>query len=330
MMQPYGPQSNNFHVCLWLASLCLLISPATLRAQAPPAPSPSEQEQQPVPSEEKPGPPATPPQESPKPAPAPKKRLSQREHAWQILHDGLAENNGDKRAKAVNSLGLLTRNAEAEKAAVLALKDDKSNVRVAAASALGSMRALHAQPELESALDDDEPAVVLAVANSLMLLKDMDSAYEVYYGVLTGTTRTSKGLIKEQLKILKNKKKLAEIGIEQGIGFIPFAGFGYDAWKTIMKSDSSSVRAAAAKKLTHDPSPATADALVSATQDKNWLVRAAALEAISERGDKTLLPKINLSLDDEKDDVRFTAAACVAHLSTLPGKRAKAAPAAGN
>lgn len=330
MMQPPGPQLAKSIAYLWLASLALLVSQSISSAQAPPTPAPSEQGQQPAPSEEKPTPPATPPQENPKPAPRPAKRISQREHAWQILHDGVAENNGDKRAKAVNSLGLLTRNAEAEKAAVLALKDDKSNVRVAAASALGSMRAVHAQPQLESALDDDEPAVVLAAANSLMLLRDLDSAYEVYYGVLTGTTRTDKGLIKEQLKILKNKKKLAEIGIEQGIGFIPFAGFGYDAWKTVMKSDASSVRAAAAKKLTHDPSPSSAEALVTATQDKNWLVRAAALEAISERGDKTLLPKINLSLDDEKDDVRFTAAACVAHLSALPGTRAKAAAAAGN
>jgi len=324
----------RFRACLWLLSLSALLSPTPWRAQAPPTPPPSEQdqkpEQKPEPDQEKPAPPAAAPQETPKPAPAPAKRLSQREQAWQVLHDGLTENSGDKRAKAVNSLGLLTRNAEAEKAAVLALKDDKSNVRVAAASALGSMRAVHAQAELESALDDDEPAVVLAAANSLMLLKDLDSAYEVYYGVLTGTTRTSKGLIKEQLKILKNKKKLAEIGVEQGIGFIPFAGFGYDAWKTILKSDSSSVRAAAAKKLTHDPSPASAEALVAATQDNHWLVRAAALEAISERGDKTLLSKINLSLDDEKDDVRFTAAACVAHLSTLPGKRAKSAAAAGN
>ncbi len=242
----------------------------------------------------------------------------------------MAENSGDKRAKAVNSLGLLTHSAKAERSAVLALKDDKPNVRAAAAAALGSMRAVHATLELESTLDDGEPAVVLAAANALLQLRDLDSAYEVYYGVLTGTTRTNKGLVKEQLKILKDKKKLAEIGIEQGIGFIPFAGFGYDAFKTIMKSDTSSVRAAAAKKLTHDPSPSSAEALVAATQDKNWLVRAAALEAISERGDKTLLSKINLSLDDEKDDVRFTAAACVAHLSALLGTRAKAAAAAGN
>jgi HEAT repeat protein len=326
MMQQSRPQTPKSFACLLLTSVVLMATPCKLRAQA--LPTQSEQEQKPEPSQEKSA--AEAPQETAKAAPAPAKHLSQRQRAWKILHEGLAESSGDKRAKAVNSLGLLTHNAEAEKAAVLALTDDKSNVRVAAASALGSMGAVHATAELESALDDSEPAVVLAAANALLQLKDLDSAYEIYYGVLTGTTRTNRGLIKEQLKILKDKKKLAEIGIEQGIGFIPFAGFGYDAFKTIMKSDTSSVRAAAAKKLAHDPSPASAEALLAATQDKNWLVRAAALEAISHRGDKTLLPKINLSLDDEKDDVRFTAAACVAHLSALPGRRVKAAVAALN
>src|SRR5439155_18832122 len=141
-------------------------------------------------------------------------------------------------------------------------------------------------------LDDDEPAVVLAAANSLMLLQDSESAYDVYYGVLTGSTRTNKGLIKEQLKILHDKKKMAEMGIEQGIGFIPFAGFGYDVVKTVMKSDPSQLRAAAAKKQAHDPSPASADALVVASQDKSWIVRAAALKAICERGDYALISRI--------------------------------------
>ena len=264
--------------------------------------------------------PTTRSQEPSPPAPAPAKPLPPHERAWAVLHDGLAETSPDKRAKAVNALGLLTRNSEAESAAVEALSDAKSNVRVAAASALGSMHAVHAKAQLQSALDDDEPAVVLAAANSLLLLKDTDSAYDIYYGVLTGNTRTNKGLIKEQLKILHDKKKMAEMGLEQGIGFIPFAGFGYDAVKTVMKSDPSPLRAAAAKKLAHDPSPASADALVAASHDKNWIIRAAALEAISERGDNALISRITLSLDDEKDDVRFIAAACVAHLSDLPAK----------
>ena len=256
--------------------------------------------------------------------------------AWNVLHEGLADNSYLKRAKAVHALGLLKDNAEGEAAARAALKDEKADVRVAAAGALGSMHAIHSRAELQAALDDDDPSVVLAAANSLLLLQDTGSAYDIYYGVLTGSTRANKGFIKQQiddqLKILHDRKKLAQLGIEQGIGFIPFAGFGfgYDAVKQVMKSDASPVRAAAAKKLAHDPSATTARALLTATHDKNWMVRAAALEAISERGDKALTDKLFLSLDDEREEVRFTAAACIAHLSGLPGKRGGKSASTGN
>ena len=46
--------------------------------------------------------------------------------------------------------------------------------------------------------------------------------------MLTGEKRANKGLIKEQLDALRDKKKMAEMGFEEGIGFIPFAGIGYD------------------------------------------------------------------------------------------------------
>ena len=52
----------------------------------------------------------------------------------------------------------------------------------------------------------------------------------------------------------------------------------------------------------------------------------AALEAIALRGDKSLARKITAALDDDKDLVRFTAAACVAHLSALPEKSNVANP----
>jgi HEAT repeat protein len=245
-----------------------------------------------------------------------------RTRAWETLHGGLTENSADQRAKAVNALGLLSGNAEAEKAANQALRDEKYNVRLAAATALGSMHAVRSIPQLESALDDQEPAVVLAAANSLMLLKDVNSAYDVYYGVLTGSVRTNKGLIQEQLRTLHDTKKLAQMGFEEGIGFVPFAGFGYGVAKTVMKSeaDSNPVRAAAAKKLAHDPDPRSADALVDATHDKTWMVRAAALEAIAQRGDKSLASKVAPSLDDTKEEVRYTAASCVIHLSDLPAR----------
>jgi len=201
-------------------------------------------------------------------------------------------------------------------------------VRLSAATVLGSMHAEHAAGNLEEALGDTEPSVVLAAANSLLLLHD-DVGYDTYYEVLTGEKRANKGLIKEQLDTLKDKKKMAELGFEQAIGFIPFAGIGYEAFKTVTKNDSSPLRAAAAKKLAQDPEPDAAEALLKAASDKNLAVRAAALEAIALRGDRSLLPKISAALDDDKDLVRFTAAACVAHLSGLaekPGSSKAARP----
>lgn len=237
-----------------------------------------------------------------------------REKAWDILHNGLKDTNTDKRAKVVRALGLLAGNAEAEKAAILALKDEKPNVRLAAAHALGAMQAENAKGNLEEALGDSEPSVVLAAANSLLLLHD-DVGYDTYYEVLTGERRASKGLIKEQLDTLKDKKKIAQMGFEEGIGFIPFGGIGYEVFKTVTKNDSAPMRAAAAKKLAHDPEPDAGEALVKAAGDKDWKVRAAALDAIALREDASLIARIASALDDRNDVVRFTAAACVAHLS---------------
>ncbi|MCU1240761.1 MAG: hypothetical protein JWO71_1487 [Candidatus Acidoferrum typicum] len=255
----------------------------------------------------------------------PARTLSLRDRAWEILHAGLAFEGTEKRVKAITALGLMKGNMEAEKLVTDALKDSKGDVRAAAANALGTMQAKRAKAPLEAALDDSEPAVVLAAANSLMLLKDTNFAYDVYYGVLTGTMRTNNGVvkeqIKEQLKLLHDKKKIAELGLEQGVGFIPYGGLGYGMVKTLVKSDNSPARAAAAKKLAHDPDPVTAKALVSATQDTNSFVRVAALEAIAERGDRSLVPKVAPSLDDDKDEVRYTGAACIARLSSLPAKR---------
>ena len=142
--------------------------------------------------------------------------------------------------------------------------------------------------------------------------------------MLTGKRRGGKGLIREQLGTLKDKKKIAKMGFKEGIGFIPFAGMGYEAFKTVKKNDSSPVRAAAAKQLAQDPDPGTAKALVKATTDKNWKVRAAALEALAQRGDPSLVPQIAAALDDVKDVVRFSAAACVAHLSDLTATKSSA------
>ena len=242
-------------------------------------------------------------------------------NAWLILRAGLQNNSKDQRSTAARALGLIPRNSEARRLAERALADKEPEVRVAAASALGRMGAKQSAPRLRRALNDKDPAVILSAANSLHMLRD-PAAYSVYYAILTGESKTSEGLLKEQEKMLKDPKKMAVIGFEQGIGFIPFAGMGFQAFKMLTKDDSSPVRAAAAKALARDPKPASAEALVEAASEGSSIVRTAALEAIAERGDPTLLPKIVKAMDDGKDVVRYTAAAAVVHLSSVKPKAA--------
>jgi len=197
-----------------------------------------------------------------------------------------------------------------------ALGDQRPEVRAAAAAALGDANWRASIPKLQEALKDDDPSVALAAAHSLDLMHD-DSAYEVYYEILTGGRKTGKGIIASQTAFLKDPKKLAQLGFEEGIGFIPFAGIGWQAFKIVKKDDSSPIRAAAAKVLIHDPDPATFQALVEAAGDHNWLVRVAVLEALTKRGDVAALDTVALYLGDDNEVVRYTAAAAVVRLSAI-------------
>lgn len=250
------------------------------------------------------------------------------EKAWQILTNGLAGEVGD-RVEAVAALGLVTNDAKAMKLVIEALDDEKPQVRIAACNTLAALNNKAAIPNLQKVLADKEITVVFAAAHALDALKD-PSAYDIYYAVLTGEVKDSKGIIAKQLDTLKDPKQLAQIGFSEGIGFVPFAGMGWDAYRMLHKSDPSPVRAIAASVLAVDPDPKSADALVAAVQDKNWIVRVAALEALSRRGDTSLISKVEPAMADTKKKVRFTAAAVVVHLNDLknvhPKRRRKEAP----
>ena len=177
-----------------------------------------------------------------------------KDQAWDLLKSGLTEDSTEKRATAVRVLSLLTGETRAMTLACDALDNAKPQVRVAAAIALGELHAKAAIPKLEKALSDKEPVVVLAVAHSLLTMKDA-TAYQVYYEILTGERKGSKGLLGGELDTLRDPKKMALLGFQEGIGFVPFAGMGYTAIRTIVKDDSSPVRAAAARVLADDRDP---------------------------------------------------------------------------
>ena len=252
--------------------------------------------------------------------------LNPKVQAWTILDNGVANTSYEKRAKAVQVLGLLKDDPEAEQMALKALQDERPEVRASAASALGDMGAKSAIPDLRKMFEDKDVSVILAAARALLDLGD-NTGYNVYYAILTGETKTGKGLLDEQKKMLKDPQKMAQLGFETGIGFIPFAGVGWTAFKMLRKDDVSPVLAASALTLANDPDDKSGQALVDAAEgNKSWIVRAAALTALAKRGDPKLIKAPEDGLTDEKEEVQYTAAAAVIRLSDI-AEHPKSAPA---
>jgi len=238
--------------------------------------------------------------------------------SWAVLEAGLGQKSSTQRLGAIRVLGLIPDDPHSVELAEAALKDKNSSVRTAAATSLGQMHATGANASLKEALSDKNLSVVMAAAHALRLLNDPVS-YDVYYEVYTGERKNNSGMIAQEMQILHNPKQLAQMGLNEGIGYIPFAGIPWEALQTIMKDRKSGTAAKAAliAALATDPEGRTGKLLVTTSQNKNWVLRLAALEAIAKRGDSALLQGIELRLSDSRREVRFAAAATIIHLDDV-------------
>lgn len=244
--------------------------------------------------------------------------------SWAILKEAAQDKSASRRAKAIHALKLV-KSRLARSMAEDALTDSDKDVRSEAAATLGEMRATASIPKLHACLDDKELQVVLACTNSLYLLKD-PMAYQVYYAILSGDRKSSKGLVQSQLATLRDRKQLEKLAFETGIGFVPYGGIGWQAIKTITRDDSSPVRALAAARLATDPDPKSAQAMAEFLTDKKTHVREAVVESIAQHGDPAMLNTLIPLLEDDNDGVRCDAAAAVIFLSgrrTPPAKTSK-------
>ena len=255
--------------------------------------------------------------------------------AWTLLEGGLAQKSAGKRLAAVRGLGLIPDDPHAAELAEKVLKDPSGSVRAAAATALGQMHATGADADLKDAVNDKQLTVVMAAAHALFLLND-PACYDVYYAVFTGERKNSSGMIAQELKVLRDPKQVTEMGFHEGIGYVPLAGIPWEALQTIMKDrkQGAAAKAALISALATDTEARTGKLLLTASQNPNWVLRVAALEAIAKRGDSTLLPGIEPDLSDPKPEVRYAAAATVIHLNDMaktqvPGTKIAQAPSPG-
>ena len=84
------------------------------------------------------------------------------------------------------------------------------------------MGAASSAPKLKAALNDQDPAVALAAAHSLFVLGEREDVYDLDYHVLMGERKSADGFVRTQIKELKDPKAVAMMGVETGIGFMPF------------------------------------------------------------------------------------------------------------
>lgn len=238
--------------------------------------------------------------------------------SWKVLEAGLLAKSPSQRLAAVRVLGIIHEDPHAAELAENALKDSNPGVRAAAATALGQMHATRADAALKQALNDKQLPVVMAAAHALCLLDD-PACYDVYYAFLTGGRQNKSSMVSQQMQILRDPKQVAAMGFNEGIGYVPFAGMGWEAVQTIMKDKKSGAAAKAAlvTALATDPDPRADQVLIKETQSPKWVLRVAALEAVAKRGNPALTSDIQNALADPKVEVKDTAAATIIHLNDI-------------
>ena len=243
--------------------------------------------------------------------------------AWELLSAAAHHRESPRRVKAVRALGVLRGDPEGEALALAALEDATPEVRAAAADALGEMRSAAAIPRLLAALDDRDVTVAWAASAALLAMKD-GQAYDIPYEILTGRRKGNASMSVQAHVALRDPGRMADIVVTHGINFAPYGGYALALVKALQGRSDLRARAAAALALAHDPDPRAGHALIEAAIGKGGgleresTVRVAALRAIAERGDTSLLPGIAPALTDEDESVRLMAAAAVLRLTPSP------------
>ncbi len=240
------------------------------------------------------------------------------DHAWEILDRGMHESNPVKRVQDVVAMGIMRPQAKSVKLVESAFEDKDYSVRQAACGALEQMKSKQSIPKLHEMLNDKAPEVVFAAAKALYAMGD-PTGREVLVAVLLGDQADSSGFFSSSMHDMKAKmhdpKGLVLLGVKEGAGaFLGPASMGIPVAEGLLKDSNASGKTVAVALLAKDRQPETLKAIESTLTDKNWTVRAAAARTLALNEKTDAIDRIAALLDDEKDEVTYSAAAAVIRL----------------
>jgi len=237
----------------------------------------------------------------------------------------LAEGNPDKRKEAVIALSLEGTTGQVFSRLEAALDDKDVKVRLAACGSLAALNDKQSIPPLEKALQDRVPEVSFAAAKALYEL-DQPIGKEVLLEVLAGEKKTKSGHLisekREAMRMMKNPGGLLKFMVKEGVGMAPVPGLGI-AMEALLSDAGVSGRALAATLLAKEKDEATLAALREALSAKDWSVRAAAVNSLALRNQHEVRSDLVPLLDDNREAVKYRAAAAYLRLERLAenGKR---------
>lgn len=238
---------------------------------------------------------------------------------WKVLTEGVAEEKAAKRADAIAALGTIGPRPKAVRLVEAGLADGDPEIRQIAVVTLGQMKSRASIPKLRGALDDENPNVSFSAACALWEMGD-HSGRGAFIEVLASNRNPPKEAVQAGLqtakKKLHNPLQLGMTGVKEGAHTLlgPFA-LGLPVAEELTKDRTAQARVLSATLLARDHDPQSVRELEDALADKNWAVRVAAARAVGALSRRELIPKLKPLLDDEKDAVRYMAAASIVRLS---------------
>ena len=256
--------------------------------------------------------------------PPPATAAERRDRAWTMLSQAASDKRSETRIQALAALGSLPEQ-RAYAAIETALGDTDVDTRTAAILAAGQSKDTRLIGKLHGMLDDKEPQVAFAAATTLWKMKDR-SGEDILVAVAAGERRANATFVNGSLhtanKDFHNPSALARMGAEQGASLLlgPF-GFGLSAYEAMRKNGGSSARVSAIEQLSEEHTGPIRNELLSALSDKDPGVRAAAAKALGAYpSDPAVVDGLYNLFLDSRLPVRYTAAA--AYLRTVDGTKA--------
>lgn len=250
--------------------------------------------------------------------------------AWDVLKQGLVDNNPDKRRQAVTATGSIGLTPDAIRLVEEALHDKEPIVRQTAAAELAEMKSKQSIGALKTEVNDPAGEVAFAAAKALWDLGDF-SGKDVIIDVLTGEEKTSPGLVSGTVQDAKRKmhdpKALALMGFNEATGALlgPF-NMGIVFAEKALKDGAANARSLAADLLAKNCDARSLQLLEwSFSNDKNWVVKAAAAKGMGECGNPDSIPKLEQALSDSHEAVKDMSAAAIIRITTQPREKSTSA-----